>query len=131
MSSLACNEELKESLEKSKLSECLDFLDEYSSQPMSLQKLSFVAVSSAVGADTGRRERVGKLPIPNTFKEKLLFKHAKQVKLEGEDIAEQESLSTYVSGYEDYCNHHVFYTNYRYKSSRENLDSDYNYESDD
>ncbi|XP_059146006.1 ankyrin repeat and KH domain-containing protein 1-like isoform X2 [Physella acuta] len=81
---LAHNKQLRESLESYQFRECLKFLDEYLSQPMPLQKLSFVVVSSAVGDDggtTGRKERVRKLPIPKILQDKLLFKHAVQVEL--------------------------------------------------
>ncbi|XP_059174811.1 ankyrin repeat and KH domain-containing protein 1-like [Physella acuta] len=92
ISRLAYNEQLRKSLESNKYSECLEFLDEYSSQPLSLQKLSFVAVSSAVGADAGRKERVQRLPIPNTFKDKLVFKHAEQAELAADPKVQDISM---------------------------------------
>ncbi|XP_059174816.1 ankyrin repeat and KH domain-containing protein 1-like [Physella acuta] len=74
--SLAKNKQFRTCMAVKNYSECLEFLDEYSSQPMSLQKLSFVVVSSAVGAGPGRKERVIKLPIPTALHELLLFKRA-------------------------------------------------------
>ncbi|XP_059174817.1 putative ankyrin repeat protein RF_0381 [Physella acuta] len=92
ISRLAYNELLRKSLESNQFNDCLEFLDEYSSQPMSLQKLSFVAVSSAVGADAGRKERIQRLPIPNTFKDKLLFKHAEQAELAADPKVQDISM---------------------------------------
>ncbi|BFZ22638.1 hypothetical protein BsWGS_25677 [Bradybaena similaris] len=57
-----------------KSKECLSFLDEFSSQPMSLFKMSFVVVTSAVGASPGREARISKLPLPWLVKDMLLFK---------------------------------------------------------
>ncbi|XP_059174821.1 serine/threonine-protein phosphatase 6 regulatory ankyrin repeat subunit B-like [Physella acuta] len=131
VSSLAYNETLRKKLEKNKPSECLEFLDEYSSQPMSLQKLSFVVVSSAVGADIGRKERVQQLPIPNTFKDKLLFKHANQVLLEGEEESLSDEVSTMSTLSLDYSV--VFQsdtTYYSSDSSTDDSDSYYDYNPD-
>ncbi|XP_059141192.1 ankyrin repeat and KH domain-containing protein mask-like [Physella acuta] len=93
--SLAYNKRLREHLSVNQYS--LQFLDEYLSQPMSLQKLSFVVVSSAVGADAGRKARVEKLPIPKMLQDKLLFKHAAQAELAAEpqvlDIAMLQRLA--------------------------------------
>ncbi|GFN76983.1 ankyrin repeat protein [Plakobranchus ocellatus] len=55
--------------------ECLRFLDENLSQPMSLLKLSFVAVSAQLGGVAGREERVRKIPLPKILEDKLLFRH--------------------------------------------------------
>ncbi|XP_059162586.1 ankyrin repeat domain-containing protein 17-like [Physella acuta] len=92
ISRLAYNKRLRKSLESKRYSDCLEFLDEYLSQPMPLQKLSFVAVSSAVGADAGRKERVQRLPIPNRFKDKLLFKHAEQAELAASPKVQDTSM---------------------------------------
>ncbi|GFN77518.1 ankyrin [Plakobranchus ocellatus] len=52
----------------------LRFMDENLSQPMSLLKLSFVAVSAQLGGVAGREERVNQTPLPNILKDKLLFR---------------------------------------------------------
>ncbi|GFO12302.1 ankyrin-3 [Plakobranchus ocellatus] len=53
----------------------LSFMDEHLSQPMSLVKLSFVAVSAALGEPAGREERVRNTPLPAILQDKLLFRH--------------------------------------------------------
>ncbi|XP_059174814.1 ankyrin repeat and SOCS box protein 8-like [Physella acuta] len=78
----AFNQQFRGLFEEDENSECTQFIDEYQSQPMSLQKLSFVVVSSAVGADADRKERVKKLPIPKMFQDKLLFRHAEKAEFE-------------------------------------------------
>ncbi|BFZ23457.1 hypothetical protein BsWGS_26496 [Bradybaena similaris] len=57
-----------------KFEDCLSFLDEVSTRPMSLFNMCFVAVTSAVGASPGRETRVNKLPLPWKVKDVLLFK---------------------------------------------------------
>ncbi|GFN91155.1 ankyrin repeat protein [Plakobranchus ocellatus] len=52
----------------------LRFMNKYLSQPMSLLKLSFVAVSAQLGGVAGREERVSQTPLPNILKDKLLFR---------------------------------------------------------
>ncbi|XP_059146009.1 putative ankyrin repeat protein RF_0381 [Physella acuta] len=91
VTALSLNKVFRNCLESNGYSECLKFFDEYSSQPMSLQKLSFVVVSSAVGADAGRKERVRKLPIPKLIHDMLLFKHAQDVDDE-ELLVEQTNI---------------------------------------
>ncbi|GFO15764.1 ankyrin homolog [Plakobranchus ocellatus] len=66
--------ELRSLLEKLSLSKGLKFMDDHLSQPMSLLKLSFVAVSAQLGGVAGREERVSKTPLPNILKDKLLFR---------------------------------------------------------
>ncbi|GFO15769.1 serine/threonine-protein phosphatase 6 regulatory ankyrin repeat subunit b [Plakobranchus ocellatus] len=67
--------ELRSLLEKLSLSEGVKFMDENLSQPMSLMKLSFVAVSAQLGGVAGREERVSQTPLRNILKDKLLFRH--------------------------------------------------------
>ncbi|GFO16994.1 ankyrin-3 [Plakobranchus ocellatus] len=62
-------------LESSSRAESLSFMDEHLSQPMSLAKLSFVAVSAALGEPAGREERVRSLPLPAILRDKLIFRH--------------------------------------------------------
>ncbi|XP_055891865.1 ankyrin-2-like [Biomphalaria glabrata] len=59
----------------SQLSEtrALSYLKEVSRQPMKLELLCFITVSSALGSDQGRRQRVLNSKLPVLFKEKLLF----------------------------------------------------------
>ncbi|GFN82712.1 ankyrin [Plakobranchus ocellatus] len=66
--------QLKSELERKSQAECLRFMDENLSQPMSLLKLSFVAVSAQLGGVAGREERVSQTPLPNILKNKLLFR---------------------------------------------------------
>ncbi|BFZ23424.1 hypothetical protein BsWGS_26463 [Bradybaena similaris] len=74
VSALMYNRTVRFYLNRHRLSQCLDLLDEISSQPTSLLSLAFVTVSSAVGTATERENRVSKLPLPQILKDKLLFK---------------------------------------------------------
>ncbi|GFO42562.1 ankyrin repeat-containing protein [Plakobranchus ocellatus] len=65
---------LRSKLEKDFQADSLRFMDENLSQPMSLLKLSFVAVSAQLGGVAGREERVSQTPLPNILKDKLLFR---------------------------------------------------------
>ncbi|GFN83391.1 ankyrin homolog [Plakobranchus ocellatus] len=65
---------LRSVLDETYQMECLRFLNENLSQPMSLLQLSFVAVSAQLGGVEGRKERVRKIPLPNILKDKLLFR---------------------------------------------------------
>ncbi|GFO40273.1 ankyrin-3 [Plakobranchus ocellatus] len=62
-------------LESSSRAASLSFMDEHLSQPMSLVKLSFVAVSAALGEPAGREKRVRNTPLPTIIRDKLLFRH--------------------------------------------------------
>ncbi|KAK6978359.1 ankyrin repeat protein [Biomphalaria glabrata] len=66
---------LRDFLESISMQDCVDFLEEFTSQPLSLMKLSFVAASAAIGSPPGRQERIMQLPIPSVIKDKLLFKN--------------------------------------------------------
>jgi hypothetical protein len=72
--SLMDEENLRDFLKSWQYQECLDFLNEFTSQPLSLFKLAFVSVSSAVGTSPGRENRINMLPLPQMIKDKLLFK---------------------------------------------------------
>ncbi|GFO27685.1 hypothetical protein PoB_005419000 [Plakobranchus ocellatus] len=50
-------------------------MDENLSQPMSLEKLSFVAVFAQLSGEAGREERVRQTPLPKNLKYMLLFRH--------------------------------------------------------
>ncbi|GFO06809.1 ankyrin repeat-containing domain [Plakobranchus ocellatus] len=65
---------LRSELERKSQADSLRFMDENLSQPMSLFKLSFVAVSAQLGGVTGREERVSQIPLPNILKDMLLFR---------------------------------------------------------
>ncbi|GFO12371.1 hypothetical protein PoB_003887600 [Plakobranchus ocellatus] len=67
--------ELRNDLETIFMAATLSFIDEHLSQPMSLAKLSFVAVSAALGEPAGREERVRNTPLPAILQDKLLFPH--------------------------------------------------------
>ncbi|BFZ23456.1 hypothetical protein BsWGS_26495 [Bradybaena similaris] len=71
---LSSNKIVRCFLEWKNYEECLSFLDEVFPQPMSLFKMSFVAVTSTVGASPGREARINKLPLPWVLKEMLLIK---------------------------------------------------------
>ncbi|BFZ23455.1 hypothetical protein BsWGS_26494 [Bradybaena similaris] len=71
---LSSNKIVRRFLQIEECEECLSFLDKVSTQPMSLFKMCFVAVTSAVGASPGREARINKLPLPWIVKDKLLFK---------------------------------------------------------
>ncbi|KAH9493021.1 hypothetical protein Btru_022951 [Bulinus truncatus] len=53
--------------------ESLDFLDAFTHQPMSLQKMCLITVSSAIGSGIEREEKVKALPIPNKLQKRLLY----------------------------------------------------------
>ncbi|BFZ20693.1 hypothetical protein BsWGS_23732 [Bradybaena similaris] len=61
-------------LEKQQFVECLNFMNDFSTQAVTLFNLSFVAISTAVGSSHSREDRVNKLPLPQIIKDKLLFK---------------------------------------------------------
>ncbi|KAH9502785.1 hypothetical protein Btru_069781 [Bulinus truncatus] len=65
---------LRDFLESINMQDCIEFLEEFTSQPLSLMKLSFVAASAAIGPPPGRDTRIAQLPIPSVIKDKLLFK---------------------------------------------------------
>ncbi|BFZ20698.1 hypothetical protein BsWGS_23737 [Bradybaena similaris] len=71
---LGSNELVRQHLARKKYKGCLVILKEISTRPMALFNLSFVAVSTAIGAAPGREIRVNKLPVPQVIKDKLLFK---------------------------------------------------------
>ncbi|GFN85229.1 hypothetical protein PoB_001173500 [Plakobranchus ocellatus] len=60
-------------LERQSQADSLRFMDENLSQPMSLLKLSFVAVSAQLGGVEGREERVRQTKLTDYFKKMLLF----------------------------------------------------------
>ncbi|GFN85204.1 ankyrin homolog [Plakobranchus ocellatus] len=66
---------LRSELERKSQADSLKFMDENLSQPMSLMRLSFVAVSAQLGGMAGREERVSQTPLPNILKDMLLFRH--------------------------------------------------------
>lgn len=70
---LTSNKVIKSFLQWKSYYECLHFLGEISSQPLSLFKLAFVEVTSAIGASPGRETRVSQLPLPRVIKDRLLF----------------------------------------------------------
>ncbi|BFZ23421.1 hypothetical protein BsWGS_26460 [Bradybaena similaris] len=70
---LTSNKVIKSFLQRKGYYECLNFLGEISSQPISLFKLAFVEVTSAIGASSGRETRVSHLPLPRVMKDRLLF----------------------------------------------------------
>ncbi|CAL1543868.1 unnamed protein product [Lymnaea stagnalis] len=74
VTSLAQDEIIRLRLECQHLNESLKFLEEFSSQPMSLQTLCFVAVSTSIGTGPDREQKIRDLPLPNKFKDKLRFK---------------------------------------------------------
>ncbi|XP_055892148.1 ankyrin repeat and KH domain-containing protein mask-1-like [Biomphalaria glabrata] len=51
----------------------LPYLKEVSRKPMRLELLSFITVSSALGSDRGRRQRILNSKLPVLFQDKLLF----------------------------------------------------------
>ncbi|GFO49535.1 ankyrin [Plakobranchus ocellatus] len=65
---------LRSELERESQAYGLRFMDENLTQPMSLLKLSFVALSAQLGGVAGREERVSQTPLPNILKDKLLFR---------------------------------------------------------
>ncbi|GFO04925.1 hypothetical protein PoB_003143000 [Plakobranchus ocellatus] len=67
--------ELRNELGRSSRAASLRFMDEHLSQPMPLVKLSFVAVSAALGEPAGREERVRNTTLPAILQDKLLFRH--------------------------------------------------------
>ncbi|BFZ23612.1 hypothetical protein BsWGS_26651 [Bradybaena similaris] len=71
---LPSNKIVRRFLQTDKYENCLAFLDEVSSRPMSLFKMCFVTVTSAVGSSPGREARVSTLPLPWIVKDMLLFK---------------------------------------------------------
>lgn len=61
-------------LDARKYKQCLNILNEVSRQPLSLYQLAFVTVSTMLGTQPGRTERVNVLEIPGIVKDALLFK---------------------------------------------------------
>ena len=74
----------------------VEFLDEYTSQPMSLLQMSFVVVSSQLGEWPDREERVRKTPLPGILQDKLLFKTENfPMELRDSSVPQFESNKTY------------------------------------
>ncbi|CAL1543867.1 unnamed protein product [Lymnaea stagnalis] len=73
VTALAHDKNVRLHLESNHHNESLKFLEEFSSQPMSLQKLCFVAVSTSIGTGPDRERKIRDLPLPNRFKDKLMF----------------------------------------------------------
>ncbi|CAL1538046.1 unnamed protein product [Lymnaea stagnalis] len=85
---------LREFLIAMDLKECVEFVDEFTSQPMSLLKLSFVAVSAAVGPPPGREARVRQLPLPAVMQDKLLFKNEEvQLDLQPDGVSNRMGMA--------------------------------------
>ncbi|KAK6993960.1 ankyrin repeat domain-containing protein 50-like isoform X2 [Biomphalaria glabrata] len=61
-------------LVKKRYKQCLEFVDELYSKPMSLEKLSLVTVCSLIGPGGTREVKVKGIQLPVKFKEKLLFR---------------------------------------------------------
>ncbi|XP_059174822.1 putative ankyrin repeat protein RF_0381 [Physella acuta] len=120
-------------LVENELIERLEFLDEYLYQPMSLQKLSFVVVSSAVGSDAGRKERVAKLQIPKMLQDKLVFLNATKLEAELEEdrISTSDGLVTdQVLNAGVHRRRHFYSDNQDYYSSDDNGYDNTDYDSD-
>ncbi|BFZ03468.1 hypothetical protein BsWGS_06507 [Bradybaena similaris] len=77
----ANNKDMEHLLKEEDQEKSINFLQELSSQPMSLVKLSLVTVSAAVGSSPGREARVDSLPLPQMMKDRLRFKS-----MNGEDL---------------------------------------------
>ncbi|CAL1541806.1 unnamed protein product, partial [Lymnaea stagnalis] len=73
VTALAHDKSARLRLEYNHHNESLKFLEEFVSEPMSLQKLCFVAVSTSIGTGPGRERKIRDLPLPNKFKDKLRF----------------------------------------------------------
>ncbi|CAL1532602.1 unnamed protein product, partial [Lymnaea stagnalis] len=82
------------SLSKHLSHECLKFTQDASHQPLSLETLSLVAVSSVIGAAPGRRSRVEKTNLPSTLQAALLYTDIRPIV---ENSSEPKSLSLYRS----------------------------------
>ncbi|XP_059147237.1 putative ankyrin repeat protein RF_0381 [Physella acuta] len=67
------NSKLREILNAKGYLPCIEFLDIIKRQPLSLQELSFLTVSQAVGSDIGRKQRVRQLGFPQVVQNKLMF----------------------------------------------------------
>ncbi|XP_059153281.1 uncharacterized protein LOC131939048 [Physella acuta] len=70
---------------------CYSLLKQTSTQPLSLTILSFVAVSSAIGAGPNRAERVRSTQLPVPLQEKLLF-HGDVAEAEDGDLEDSDLL---------------------------------------
>ncbi|XP_055893012.1 ankyrin repeat and KH domain-containing protein mask-1-like [Biomphalaria glabrata] len=68
-------------------SKSLSYLKEVSRQPMRLELLCFITVSSALGSDRGRRQRVNNSELPVPIQDKLLFLKVEKKVLE--EVAEE------------------------------------------
>ncbi|KAK6983592.1 ankyrin repeat and KH domain-containing protein 1 [Biomphalaria glabrata] len=69
---LSRNKEILNCLEKHK-TKTLPYLQEVSQQPMRLELLSFITISSALGSNRDRHQRVRNSRLPVPFQDKLLF----------------------------------------------------------
>ncbi|KAI8771958.1 ankyrin repeat domain-containing protein 50 isoform X2 [Biomphalaria glabrata] len=61
-------------LVKKRYKQCLEFVDELFSKPMSLEKLSLVTVCSLIGPGGTREVKIKGLQLPVKFKDQLLFR---------------------------------------------------------
>ncbi|KAH9494605.1 hypothetical protein Btru_019694 [Bulinus truncatus] len=73
-----CNREraqiIRIHLNRMKFLKCTEFLDDFYTHPMSLEKLCLITVSSSLGSGAKRENKVTQLPLPNRFKEKLMYR---------------------------------------------------------
>ncbi|CAL1535226.1 unnamed protein product [Lymnaea stagnalis] len=81
-------------LSKHLLPECLQFTQDASHQPLSLETLSFVAVSWVVGAAPGRQARIEKTNLPPILQAALLYTDIPPIV---ENTSEPRNLSLHLS----------------------------------
>ncbi|GFO39840.1 ankyrin homolog [Plakobranchus ocellatus] len=86
--------DLRSVLESTSRPDSLSFMDEHLSQPMSLVKISFVAVSALLGEMSGREKRVRKTPLPVILQDRLLFRH----EIFQMDLSSEGQGSTFLDG---------------------------------
>uniref|UniRef100_A0A2C9L7Z8 SOCS box domain-containing protein n=2 Tax=Biomphalaria glabrata TaxID=6526 RepID=A0A2C9L7Z8_BIOGL len=86
----------REHLTKKNFSKCVEFVDDLYSQPMSLEKLALITVSSLIGPGLTREDKVKGLPLPTKFKDQLLFKTESTLILDTEcDVIESTEVMEY------------------------------------
>ncbi|KAK0044660.1 ankyrin repeat domain-containing protein 50-like isoform X2 [Biomphalaria pfeifferi] len=87
----------REHLTKKNFSKCVEFVDDLYSQPMSLERLALITVSSLIGPGLTREDKVKGLPLPTKFKDQRLFKTESTLILDTEcEVIESTEVMDYI-----------------------------------
>ncbi|CAL1535221.1 unnamed protein product [Lymnaea stagnalis] len=92
------NDKLFKYLKEDNQLECLKLFKKISQEPFSLETLSFVAVSSAIGSGPGRHDRIRRTKLPVLVQSQMLYKDATP-SAKFQDDSDTRSLALFRSFY--------------------------------